>query len=194
MKYIFYAAIVFGLAALSTGLIDPDEAQQNVELPESVVTYNIEATEDGQLIVTETVTLDAAVESVWKAYTTSKGYSAWAAVAAVVDLRPGGTIRATYSPDGDLEGENVNTLHIVNYVPERLLTLQAEVAPNWPNVMKRDADNLYNVILFKELGPEKTRIISYGLGYTDSPELRGMMQFFEKANQKLYQKLIDSLE
>jgi len=176
------------------GFIDSDEAQHAMGLKGPAITYSVEATEDGQLIVTETITIDAAVERVWKAYTTSAGYSAWAAVAAEVDLRPGGTIRATYNPDGDLKGENVNTLHIINYVPERLLTLQAEVSPNWPNVMKRDADNLYNVILFEALGPEKTRIISYGLGYADSPELRGMMQFFEKANQRLYQKLVDSLE
>jgi uncharacterized protein YndB with AHSA1/START domain len=194
MKYIYFVILACVLGALSMGLNDSENAQQPVGMEGPASTYNVEATEEGQLIVTETITVDAPVDRVWKAYTTSEGYAAWAAVAAEVDLQPGGTIRATYDPDGDLEGENVNTLHIVNYVPERLLTLQAEVSPNWPNVMKRDADNLYNVIIFKELGPEKTRIISYGLGYTDSPELRGMMQFFEKANQRLYQKLIDSLE
>ncbi len=161
---------------------------------EPVITYDLEKSDDGQLIVKETVTVAATIEDVWQAYTTSEGYAQWAAVAAEVDLRPGGSIRATYNVDGDLTGDDINTVHIINFVPERLLTLQAEVSANWPEVLQRDAANLYNVVLFESLEPKKTRITSYGLGYTDSPELRQMMKFFKEANRSLYEKLIASLE
>lgn len=157
------------------------------------ITYAVQATAEGQLVVVETVTVRAPIERVWDAYTTPDGYASWAAVAADVDLRPGGTIRTTYREDGDLTGDDVNTLHIVNYVPMRLLTLQADVSANWPEVLKRDAANLYNVILFDSVNPTTTRITSYGLGYTDSPELRQMMAFFEQANRRLYEKLIESV-
>ncbi|MCA9278821.1 MAG: SRPBCC domain-containing protein [Phycisphaeraceae bacterium] len=157
------------------------------------ITHAVHETDDGGLVVQETVTVHAPIERVWAAYTTSDGYASWAAVAADVDLRPGGTIRTTYREDGDLTGDGVNTLHIVNYVPMRLLTLQADVSANWPEVLKRDAANLYNVILFDSLDPTTTRVASYGLGYTDSPELRRMMAFFEQANRGLYEKLIESL-
>ncbi len=182
--------VVFGILALPV-IIGAGEASGRADAAgEPEITYAVENSDDGQLIVKETVIVGAAVEDVWRAYTTAEGYARWAAVAAEIDLRPGGTIRATYRADGDLTGEGVNTVRIVNFVPERLLTLQAEVSDNWPQVLKRDAANLYNVVLFEPLGPGKTRIISYGLGYTDSPELREMMAFFEQANRGLYQKLI----
>ncbi len=158
------------------------------------ISYAVQKSDDGQLIVKETVIIPASIEDVWHAYTTSEGYAQWAAVAAEIDLRPGGIIRSTYNPNGDLEGDDTNLVHIINFVPERLLTMQAEVSENWPEVLKRDAANLYNVVLFESLEPKRTRIISYGLGYTDSPELRQMMKFFEKANRHLYQRLIDALE
>ncbi len=56
------------------------------------------------------------------------------------------------------------------------------------------ADNLYNVILFEELAPDRTRIVSYGLGYRDTEEMRKLMNFFVSANKTLYRKLIDVLE
>ncbi len=161
---------------------------------EPAITYDLEKSDDGQLIVKETVTVGASIKDVWRAYTTSEGYAQWAAVAAEIDLRPGGSIRATYNTDGNLAGDDITTVHIVNFVPERLLTLQAEVSANWPEVLQRNAANLYNVVLFESLEPKRTKITSYGLGYTDSPELRQMMKFFRKANRDLYERLIASVE
>lgn len=155
------------------------------------ITYAVEPTPEGQLIVTETVVVYADPAEVWAAYTTAEGYAAWAATRATVSLEPGGTIKAWY---GQEDGEPAATLRIVNYVPQRLLTLQASVAGNWPEVLKKDAANLYNVILIEQLGPKKTKITSLGLGYSDSPELREMMKFFERANRGLYLKLIETLE
>ncbi len=186
--------IVGGFLTLAMIAIADDSTSNTDATNEPAITYAVESSDDGQLIVKETVTIAAAIKDVWQAYTTSKGYAQWAAAAAEVDLRPGGSIRATYRADGDLTGDDIITLHIVNFVPERLLTLKAEVSTNWPEILQRDAKNLYSVVLFESLGPKKTRITSYALGYTDSPELRQMLKFFEQANHGLYKKLIASLE
>lgn len=161
---------------------------------EERITYRIDRTEDGGVVVTETVVVEASVGEVWKAYTTADGYTEWAAPSASIDLRAGGEIRTSYDTENGLDGAHVNVLRIINFVPERLLTLQADVSPNWPDVLKKDADNLYNVVLFESLDDGRTKITSYGLGYTDSPELRELMAFFERANHGLYAKLIASLE
>ncbi len=50
------------------------------------------------------------------------------------------------------------------------------------------------MILFDSLAPGRTRVTSYALGYTDSPELRRMMGFFEQQNRGLYERLIAYLE
>ena len=149
-------------------------------------------TEAGQLVLVQAFTVDAPVAEVWGAYTTSEGWMAWAAPKAEVDLRVGGTIRTAYA--GEIGGEQTNTLRIVNYVPERLLTLRADLSKNWPEIMKQDAENLSNVILFTEDGEGGTRVESYGIGYTDAPEYERLMGFFIDANERLHGVLVKYLE
>lgn len=158
------------------------------------VSYAIESTADGSLVVSEIIDINAPIDKVWAAYTTSGGYESWAAPHARIDLRPGGQILASYDVEKGFDSENTVSLTIVNFVPERVLTLQADIGKNWPEILRRDAVNLYNVILFEELGEAQTRITSYALGYRDSEELRGMMQFFEEQNRMLYGRLIAYLE
>jgi uncharacterized protein YndB with AHSA1/START domain len=149
-------------------------------------------TDAGELILIQEILISAAVDDVWKAYTTSEGWTGWAAPKAEIDLRVGGTIRTAYV--GEIGGENTNTLQIVNYVPRRLLTLRADVSDNWPEIMKRDAERLSNVVLFESTGPNATQIQSFGIGYTDSPELEQLMTFFIKANEGLLENLKVYLE
>lgn len=117
---------------------------------------------------------------------------AWASPKAEIDLRVGGMIRTAYQ--GEIGGDNTNTLHIVNYVPERLLTLRAELNSNWPAIMQEDAEKLSNVILFDEIADGVTRIQSYGIGYTNAPEYDQLMNFFIQANEGLYRNLGAYLE
>ncbi len=158
------------------------------------ISSKVEQTKAGELILIETVTIAAPVARVWNAYTTSAGFASWAAPVAEVDCRVGGSIRTQYDPKAKIGDPNTNTLRIINYVPQKMLTLQADVSANWPEVLKSQASQLYNVILFEELDGNKTRIISYGLGYQDNEEMRGMMGFFIKANEGLYAKLIKAVE
>lgn len=155
-------------------------------------TSQVARTDANELILIQEVSFEAPVEDVWRAYTTAEGWTAWASPKAEIDLRVGGTIRTSYQ--GEIGGSNTNTLHIVNYVPEKLLTLRAELSSNWPEIMQEDADRLSNVILFDETGVGVTRIQSFGIGYTDAPEYDQLMGFFIKANEGLYQNLRAYLE
>ena len=143
----------------------------------------------GNLILIQEIHVRAPTSEVWAAYTTDEGWSAWASPVVEIDLRPGGTIRTNYDPNAQIGDEGTNTVHILNYVPERVLTLQAELDPRWPEVMKEDAENLMNVIVFESLGADQTRILSYGVGYRDTPEMSELMQFFIPANEGLFEAL-----
>ena len=155
-------------------------------------TSEVSRTAAKELILKEEVSFAAPIEDVWKAYTTAEGWTAWAAPKAEIDLRVGGTIRTAYQ--GEIGDSNTNTLHIINYVPERLLTLRAELSNNWPSIMQEDAEKLSNVILFDEVADGVTRIQSFGIGYTESPEYDQLLSFFIKANEGLYQNLRAYLE
>ena len=81
-------------------------------------------TESEDLILVQEVVVEASVQRLWAAYTTEEGWRAWAAPAVEIDLRAGGTIRTHYGPEASVGDPGTNTLHILNYVPERVLTLQ----------------------------------------------------------------------
>ncbi len=164
------------------------------ERPQEAIQSHVQTTAAGERILVEEVWLDAPVATVWAAYATADGWESWAAPKAEVDLRVGGTIRTQYDPAAAIGDPGTNTLRIVNYVPERLLTLKADLQPNWPELLKQDADNLSNVILFEEVAPGRTRLRSYGIGYRDTPEYDELLGFFQQANAGLYAKLIRHVE
>lgn len=148
----------------------------------------------GDLVLLQTVRVDAPIADVWSAYTTEAGWRAWAAPHVEIDLRSGGTIRTHYQADAKIGDAGTNTLHVVNYVPERLLTLQADVEERWPEVMKQDAGNLMNVLVFESIHANRTVVHSYGVGYRDSDEYHKLMEFFLPANEGLLRGLVDYLE
>ena len=105
-----------------------------------------------------------------------------------------GTIQTHYDAAAKIGDPGTNTLHIVNYVPERVLTLRAELSPRWPDVMRADQERLMNVIVFEPVSKKKTRIRSYGVGYSDLPAYDELMTFFISGNETLFQVLLDHLE
>lgn len=182
--------LIFLAAAVQISL-NPVVAQQTKEKP---ITSRIVEGENGELFVVQEVLINAPLEKVWDAYTTSEGWKAWIAPVADVDLKMGGTIKTNYRPDGKITDEDANTLHIINYCPNSMITLQAEVSKNWPEILKEQEKQLFNVITFENIGDGKTKIISYGTGYKDTPEFRKLMEFFIPANESTFEKLIAFLE
>lgn len=148
----------------------------------------------GDLTLVHVAEFDASVEQLWDAFTTAEGYMAWAAPVAEVDLRTGGTIRSHYTPGAAVGDEGTVTLHLLQVVPRRLLLMQAEPAPNWPASMQEDADRFMNLVVFEPTADGGSKVTSYGLGYRDNEEYRGLLAFFDQANQGLYAKLAEYLE
>ena len=188
MKHTILASCT-GLVAIAVTLVEPGQ-----DGAKPAIRSRILEAENGERTLMQEVLLEASVAEVWKAYTTDAGFAAWAAPVAEVDLRAGGTIRTHYRPDAKIGDVGTNTLHIVNYVPERLLTLRAELQENWPEVMKHDAGNLMNVIVFLPEAEKRTRILSYGCGYGRAAAYEQLLEFFAKANEGLFRKLRAHLE
>jgi len=170
---------------------DPVDGRQDGREP---IQSRVDVLPTGERILVEQIVIEAPLADVWSAYTTEEGYTAWAAPKARIDLRVGGKILTQYGADAEIGDPGTNTLHIVNYVPERVLTLRAEIADNWPEVMKQDGERLTNVILFEALSPTRTKVESYGVGYGSSPEYEKLLQFFLSANKSLYSELKRQLE
>ncbi len=162
--------------------------------PNSEIKSTVDSTAAGELILTQEVWVHAPLAMVWDAYTTEAGWSQWSSPLVSIELKNGGIIRTNYNPEGTLDDETANTLFIRNYVPLKVLTLQADISPNWPEFMKEEADNLFNVILFKALSDNKTKITSYGIGYKNNEKYIGLMGFFIEGNEMSFRKLKAFLE
>ncbi|MEM7558168.1 MAG: SRPBCC domain-containing protein [Planctomycetota bacterium] len=184
----FAKALVILVAFLVPPTLKAQEKEKSVQ-------SEVTTAENGDIFMTQEVVIDAPIKKVWAAYTTSEGWQGWVAPVAKVDLKIGGLIKTNYRKDGKLTDDDAITLHVINYVPERMLTLQAELADNFPKILKAREKQMYNVITFGSLKDDKkTKLVSYGIGYKDSPELQSMMKFFIQANEQSYLKLKEYVE
>ena len=158
MKYIVTAIICmassFLLVAQNTYQVSPDR-----------ITSTIDSSHSDNIILKQSFEIDVPLDSVWTAYTTEKGWESWATAIADIDFKINGVIKTNYNKDGKIGDDGTITLHIVNYIPKRMLTLQAELTSNFPEFMKEDEKDLFNMILFEEINPTKTKVVSYGIGY-----------------------------
>jgi len=154
----------------------------------------VDSTHTENMVLTQTFEVNVPVDSVWNAYTTVKGWTHWATANAKIDFKINGLIQTNYSKEAKIGDDGTITLHIINYIPKRMLTLQAELTENFPAFMKSDEKDLFNMVLFEEISPTKTKVISYGIGYKNSKKYKDLLKFFIKGNEQSYVNLIKYLE
>ena len=187
MKNILIIIFAVSFISLSFG-------QDNSKTEEKRVISKIDSTYNNELTLIQEFIVNVSIDSVWNAYSTKKGWENWAVSIADIDFKINGLIQTNYNKDGKIGDDTTITLHILNYVPNRMITLQAEISKNFPEFMKEDEKDLYNVILFEELGVSKTKVTSFGIGYKNNDKYKSLMQFFVKGNEQSYLNLISYLE
>ena len=158
------------------------------------ITSTIDSTLIGELVLEQVILIQAPIDQVWEAFTTKEGWEAWAVTKSQIDWRVGGTIKSVYGEDAEVGDSTTITNNILQIVPYKLLTLQAELSPHFPGFMKADSKRLYNTILFHAVDEKSTKVVSYGMGYRNNEKYGALMEFFIKGNEMSYQKLIEYLE
>ncbi len=161
---------------------------------EKRVVSTIDSSKTPELVLIQEFTVNAPVDSVWNAYTTKKGWESWAVPLAEIDLKVGGYIKTNYNKDGEIGDNTTIVTHIINYVPKRLITLQAEITDNFPAFMKEEAEDFYNIIYFDAMENGTTAVKSFGIGYKNNPKYLSLMEYFIPANEKTLMDLIAYLE
>ncbi len=169
-------------------------AQEATTLPQNRVLSIIDSTDAGNMVLTQSFEINVPLDSVWNAYTTEQGWKNWAAPLAQIDFKINGIIQTNYNERGAIGDDATITLHVVNYIPKRMLTLQAELTENFPEFMKKDEKELFNMVVFEEISPLKTKVISYGIGYKNNEKYKSLMKFFIQGNAQSYANLISYLE
>ena len=126
--------------------------------------------------------LDAGVDEIWNAFTTTKGLRSWVAPLADIDFRVGGKWRASYNKDGKLGDDSTIENTILCYDPKRMISLKATGFPK-DFAFKEAAKESWSIFYFTPISETRTKITVVGLGYNDSEQSKKMREFFESANK-----------
>jgi len=168
--------------------------QNGTKTNQNRVVSTIDSTYNSEIVLIQEFTVNVPLDSVWNAYTTKKGWESWAVAIAEIDLKVGGFIKTNYNENGKIGDSTTILTHIINYVPKKLITLQAEITENFPEFMKKEAKDFYNVIYFEESKKGTTNVKSYGIGYKNTPKYLSLMKYFISANEMSLMNLITYLE
>ncbi len=169
-------------------------SQKDTTLLEKRVISKIDSTHNNEIVLIQEFMVNVHLDSVWNAFTTKKGWESAFVAISEIDLRIGGTIKSSYNKNATIGDSTTIVNHIVNFVPKKILTLQAELSDHFPEFMKEDSKHFYNVIYFKAISEHKTKVESYGIGYKNTPKYLSLLKFFIKGNEDSYLNLIRYLE
>jgi uncharacterized protein YndB with AHSA1/START domain len=136
--------------------------------------------QDVSPIVTEG-TVEAPVDSVWAAWTTSDGLRAWLAPHAEIDLRLGGAMRTNYNAAGALGDPQTIENTVLSFEPRRMLSIRVAKAPDdfpFANAIQ----HMWTVLYLEEAGPGQTRLRVVSMGFRADDESQRMRAFFERGN------------
>lgn len=158
------------------------------------ISSKIDTLPSGELMLTQSIIINASVDNLWKAYTTAEGWKKWVTPVVDIDFRINGTIKSNYDSTSKIGDKGTIVNHILNYIPYKQITMQAELEENFPQFMKGEEKNLYSIVYFEKLRKNKTKLIVYGIGYKNEKQWRDLLKFFIQANEMTLNKLKTILE
>ena len=154
----------------------------------------IDTLPSGELMLKQSIAIDASVDELWKAYTDAEVWKKWVTPVVEIDFRINGTIKSHYDSTATIGDEGTIVTHILNYIPKKQITMQAELGENFPDFMKGEEKNLYSVVTFEKLGENQSKLYLYGIGYKNEKQWRDLLTFFIQGNEMTLNKLKALLE
>ena len=125
--------------------------------------------------------VEAPLDEVWRAWSTSQGLESWLAPHAEIDLRVGGRMLTNYRPEGVLGDPQTIENTVLSFEPERMISIKVARAPDgfpFPNAIQR----MWSVIYFEPVGPRRTHVREVSLGFGPDEESQKMRVFFDQGN------------
>lgn len=139
------------------------------------------------LMIRKAAEVPASVDDVWKAWTTSEGVKTFFAENARVELAINGDYEIYFDasqPEGLKGSEDCKVL---SFVPGEMFSFSWNAPPNMPEVRK---ERTWVVLLFKNLGPKKTRVYLFHLGWQMGEQWQKALQYFSAAWDVVLARLV----
>ena len=138
-------------------------------------------TSAGERVLQQEIVVDAGLEQVWKTLTTSEGLRTFAAPVITVELKTGGDWFANYRV-GSKVGDP-GTIHntVLNYLPMEMFSIKIGLTDFFPKEL-RDANCLFSVLMLRDLGNNKVKVIESIVGWRNGPDWEKTYEFFRRGD------------
>lgn len=148
----------------------------------------------GELMLTQEIIINTSVDKIWDAYTTPEEWKKWVTPIVEMDFKINGTIKSHYDSTATIGDKGTIITHILNYIPQKQITMQAELNENFPEFMKGEEKNLYSIVAFDKLSDGQSKLTIYGIGYKNEQQWRDLLKFFIQGNEMTLNNLKKYLE
>jgi len=136
--------------------------------------------------------INAPIEKVWKAWTTSEGLRSWLAPHAEIELAIGGKMRTNYNEEGALSDAQTIENTILAYEPQRMLSVHVTKTPaGFP--FADAVRDMWTVVYFEPSEPGETAVRIVSLGFTVDERSQAMRAFFDEGNAVTIQQMQERL-
>lgn len=130
------------------------------------------------------------VTTAWELFTTDEKLKNWIAPLAHIELKAGGYFITNYDTTKNLTDSSSIKLPILSFIDKELLVLKVNLNGNFSTSVRSEDGQLQEIIQFKEIGKNKTKIISSMIGWGNSIDWDKTYNFFAKGNEWTYRELL----
>ncbi len=147
-------------------------------------------TQSGEKILRLEVIVPESREKVWEYFSKEDKLKKWIAPVVFINLKNGGYILTNYDSTKSYDDPSSIKLGIINYLENEMMTFKVNLNEALPESVRKQDQNLQEIIQLKDAGKNKTRIISSMIGWGDSEDWNKTYKFFEAGNIWTYEQLL----
>ena len=145
----------------------------------------------GERVLRFEFTIPVSKQDVWQLLATAEGWKKWAAPVVSVDLKVGGSILTNYDKTKQPGDSGTIRLPIINYLEGEILTLKVVLNESFVESVRRDDQNLQEIIQIFDLGGNKTKVVSSMIGWGEGADWDKAYEFFANGNKWSYEQLLN---
>lgn len=146
--------------------------------------------------INKEVTVNASIESAWKAWTTVKGTQRFFAPKAEIRLEPGGDYNMLWTPNAPKGQRGAEDLVVLDYSERKMLSFTWSAPPQFPTIRQQERTRV--TIIFNAVNDTATKIIlihdQWGEGELNGEKWEGVYDYFVKAWDTVLGRFIMSIE
>lgn len=137
------------------------------------------------------IEVNAPLEKIWNAWTTSEGITLFFSPKACVELWPGGKFEMYFMLDNPEGLQGSEDCKVLSYLPMKMLSFSWNAPPDNPTVRK---ERTWVVLQFEESASGSVHVTFDNLGYLNGPDWDRAYDYFVRAWKSVLDSLKRSLE